>query len=89
MIFTISRSVYRVLGIPLASVTRQHATADASNPGAPLASPALTEHGYAYSCPRCAELLLEGLAEPITGADEIELILHHNCQRDTEDGAGE
>ncbi|WP_109523722.1 MULTISPECIES: hypothetical protein [Nocardia] len=39
----------------------------------------LTEHGYAYSCPYCNELLVEGLHEPIDPAAEIELAVAHQC----------
>lgn len=89
MILTLTRTVYRILGVPIASVTRQECTtesevgdenADSESDSTPVPQPELTKHGYAYSCSECGELLLEGLAEPLIGADYIELALHHDCQ---------
>ncbi|KZM72272.1 hypothetical protein [Nocardia terpenica] len=89
MILTLTRTVYRILGIPVASVTRQECTTESDGGGetseddsdsTPMPQPELTQHGYAYSCSECGELLLEGLAEPLIGADYIELALHHDCQ---------
>ncbi|MGW4240980.1 hypothetical protein [Nocardia sp. NPDC004722] len=89
MILTLTRTVYRILGIPVATVTRQECTAestaddedpDGETDSTPVPTPELTQHGYAYSCSECGELLLEGLAEPLIGADYIELALHHDCQ---------
>ncbi|RDI65725.1 hypothetical protein [Nocardia pseudobrasiliensis] len=86
MTLTLTRTVYRLFGVPIASITRHRATLPdhLPTPTTPLqatgAIPILSDHGYAYSCRRCGELLLEGLTEPIAGADAIELVLHHNCQ---------
>lgn len=51
--------------------------------GQMISEPILTEHGYAYSCTWCKELLLEGLDEPIAGADIIELEMQHQCEGKT------
>lgn len=45
----------------------------------PSVAAQMSEHGYAYSCSRCDELLVEGLSAPITGPDEIELAMRHLC----------
>lgn len=78
---SVTRTVYRLFGIPVGSVTHQHfAAAGEQTSTITPPKPMLTEHGYAYQCTHCGELLLEGLREPIASADEAELALRHACK---------
>ncbi|MFI8976855.1 hypothetical protein ACIGO9_28510 [Nocardia asteroides] len=79
---SVTCTVYRILGIPIGSVTREHSstTVDEYRTPAMPPKPVLTDHGYAYQCSHCGELLLEGLKEPIAAADELELALRHACK---------
>ncbi len=84
------RTTVRILGLPVMTVTRESFnTGAAPNPprpatsGATAPSPQLTEHGVAYQCPSCGELLLQGLRERLASADEQTLMAHHICKEST------
>ncbi|MFD3463851.1 hypothetical protein ACFWVM_29395 [Nocardia fluminea] len=81
------RSTVRVLGVPVITMTRESFGTDANAPTTPASamvpSPQLTEHGVAYQCPSCGELLLQGLRERLVSTDEQTLMAHHICKENT------
>ncbi|WP_329405471.1 hypothetical protein OG563_26785 [Nocardia vinacea] len=90
MTITGSRITIKILGIPVLTIYRERlseaahidergASDDDTDTDDVADETELSEHGYAYSCSRCHELLVEGLDEPVDGPTEIELALHHQC----------
>lgn len=86
------RTTVRLFGLPVLTVTRESFGSDTPAPTPPVTppptavvpSPQLTEHGVAYQCPTCGELLLQGLRERLACADEQTLMAHHICKEHPE-----